>query len=168
MKDWWWVPLALGVDQLSKAVVAGAMARGQSVPVLGDLFRLTYIHNAGAAFGVNLGSPLLHTLLSVLALLAMGWLYRSTPRSQWLVRLAVCLIVGGALGNIVDRLRLGQVVDFLDFGIGARRWPVFNLADSFITVGVLVLALASILPGARGSGAAGPEPRVAEPSTARQ
>ena len=149
MKAIWWVPLALAGDQLSKAAIVGSMARGQSVAVLGDAFRVTYIHNSGAAFGMNLGSPLVHTLLSVAALAAMAWLYHATPASQRLGRLALCMIVGGALGNIVDRVRLGEVVDFLDFGIGTRRWPVFNLADSFVTVGVVLLAYASMRPGAR-------------------
>ena len=105
------------------------------------LFRLTYIHNPGAAFGLNVGSPLLHTAFSILALGILIYLYRSLAANERLLRLALCLVLGGAVGNIIDRLYLGEVVDFFDFGLGDLRWPIFNFADSFVTVGVLLLAL---------------------------
>lgn len=113
----------------------------QSEPVLGNFFRLTYIHNPGAAFGLNVGSPLLHTVFSIFALGILIYLYRSLTENERLLRLALCLVLGGAVGNIIDRLYLGEVVDFFDFGLGDLRWPIFNFADSFVTVGVLLLAL---------------------------
>ena len=137
----WIIPLAVVIDQASKFIVRGSMALHQSEPVLGDFFRLTYIHNPGAAFGLNVGSPLLHTAFSILALGILVYLYRSLTENERLLRLALCLVLGGAVGNIIDRLYLGEVVDFFDFGLGDLRWPIFNFADSFVTVGVLLLAL---------------------------
>jgi signal peptidase II len=138
----WWAPIALVADQVSKAVIMNTMVRGQSVPLVGDYFRLTYIHNSGAAFGLNLGSPLLHTVISVVALGALAWLFASTSHGDRVIRVALSMVMGGAVGNIVDRIHLHEVVDFLDLGVGSLRWPVFNLADSFVTVGVALLALA--------------------------
>ena len=141
MKFLWIIPLAVAIDQASKFIVRGSMTLYQSEPVLGNFFRLTYIHNPGAAFGLNVGSPLLHTVFSFLALGILIYLYRSLTANERLLRLALCLVLGGAVGNIIDRLYLGEVVDFFDFGLGDLRWPIFNFADSFVTVGVLLLAL---------------------------
>lgn len=142
MKILWLVPVTLAVDQISKQIVMRSMIRHESIPVLGDFFRLTYIHNAGAAFGLNLGSPLLHTLVSIVALGALVWLFWTAPRDNRLMRFSLSLILGGALGNIVDRIHLREVVDFFDFGIGGLRWPIFNFADSFVTVGIFLLIYA--------------------------
>jgi len=136
----WLIPLTVAVDQASKLIVRYSMSLYQSDPVLGDFFRLTYIHNAGAAFSLNLGSPFLHTAVSIIALGALVSLYRTLTEDERLLRFALCLVLGGAVGNIIDRLYLGAVVDFFDFGFGDLRWPVFNFADSFVTVGVILLA----------------------------
>ena len=141
MKILWAVPVILVLDQSSKIVVQNTMVRRESIPVLGDYFRLTYIHNPGAAFGLDLGSSLLHTLISIAALLFVGWLFFTTPRESRCLRLGLSMVVGGALGNIIDRLYLGAVVDFFDVGFGALRWPVFNVADSFVTGGIFLLAI---------------------------
>ena len=137
----WLIPLTVAVDQASKLIVRYSMSLYQSDPVLGDFFRLTYIHNAGAAFSLNLGSPFLHTAVSIIALGALVSLYRTLTEDERLLRFALCLVLGGAVGNIIDRLYLGAVVDFFDFGFGDLRWPIFNFADSFVTVGVILLAL---------------------------
>ena len=142
MKTLWLVPLTLVVDQVSKYIVQQTMTRHESIPVLDDFFRLTYIHNSGAAFGLNLGSPLLHTLVSIVALGALVWLFWTAPREDRLMRFSLTLVLGGALGNIVDRIRLHEVVDFFDFGIGDLRWPIFNFADTFVTIGIVLLAFA--------------------------
>jgi signal peptidase II len=142
MKVLWLVPAALAIDQISKQIVMHSMILHESIPVLGEFFRLTYIHNAGAAFGLNLGSPLLHTLISIVALGALIWLFWTAPRDNRIMRFSISLILGGALGNIVDRIHLHEVVDFFDFGIGGLRWPVFNFADSFVTVGIFLLIYA--------------------------
>ena len=141
MKFLWIIPLTVVIDQLSKFAVRGSMTLYQSDPLLGDFFRLTYIHNSGAAFGLNMGSPLLHTLVSIVALGALVYLYRTLQEDERVLQAALCLVLGGAVGNIIDRLYLGEVVDFFDFGFGDLRWPIFNFADSFVTVGVILLAL---------------------------
>jgi len=135
----WFVPATIIIDQLSKLVVQHTMVRGLPIEVLGDFFRLTYIHNPGAAFGLNLGSPLLHTVVSIAALGALVYLFRTTDPGERLLRFGLSLVLGGAVGNIIDRIYLGEVVDFFDFGFGAYRWPIFNFADIFVNVGVFLL-----------------------------
>ncbi len=117
----------LGLDQLTKAFASAHLVPGEPVPVLGNFLRLTLVHNTGAAFGLFPGSRLPFILVSVLAIavvlyVLLGW------------------ILGGALGNLLDRIRWGRVVDFIDVGIGTVRWPVFNVADSAVTLGVILLA----------------------------
>ena len=136
------IPPILLLDQLTKLLVVETMARYQSIDVLGSFFRLTHIHNPGAAFGLSLGSPGIHTVISVVALGVIVYLFWTLPMDARLLRTAMAMVLGGALGNIVDRIRLGEVVDFFDFGIGEEwRWPVFNVADSFITIGILILLI---------------------------
>ena len=141
MRALWTVPVTVALDQASKYAIANTMVRGSPESVLGDLFRLTYIHNRGAAFGLDIGSPILHTLASIVALGVVVWLLWTCPPHARLLRFALTLVVGGALGNMIDRFRLGEVIDFLDVGIGTLRWPIFNLADSFVTVGIVLLAV---------------------------
>jgi len=135
----WLVPVTIVIDQLTKLVVRHTMMRGLPVEVVGDFFRLTYIHNPGAAFGLNLGSPLLHTVVSVVALGVLVHLYRTMEPGERLLRFGLSLVLGGAVGNIIDRVYLHEVVDFFDFGFGSLRWPIFNFADIFVTTGVFLL-----------------------------
>ncbi|MEE3234843.1 MAG: signal peptidase II [Candidatus Latescibacterota bacterium] len=133
------IPFTILIDQASKLIVRFNMQRGESIEVVGNFFQLTYIHNPGAAFGFNLGSPILHTVISVCALCFLIYLYRNFKNEEIYGRFGICLVLGGAVGNIIDRIYLGEVVDFFDVGWGGLRWPIFNFADSFVTVGVLVL-----------------------------
>lgn len=138
----WTVAIAaIFLDQASKILVESAMRLGQSDAVVGDLFRLTYIKNAGGAFGILLGGGWFYFLASVVAVIMILFYLRRLPARQILPRLSLAMILGGALGNLIDRLRSGVVTDFLDFGVGNTRWPVFNLADAFITVGVILFFL---------------------------
>ena len=133
------VPVTIVVDQVSKLIVRFNMNRGESLEVIGQFFQLTYIHNPGAAFGFNLGSPLIHTVISVIALFFLIYIYRNFEEEEVSGRYGISLVLGGAIGNIIDRIYLGEVVDFFDVGLGSYRWPIFNFADSFVTVGVFVL-----------------------------
>ncbi|NKB70685.1 MAG: signal peptidase II [Candidatus Latescibacteria bacterium] len=143
MKVLWLVPGIVALDQITKVLVERTMFRGQSIPLVGETFiRLTYIHNDGAAFGLNIGSPLIHTLVSIAALFFLIWLFWTAPRQARVIHTALAMVLGGALGNIIDRIRLGEVIDFFDVGLDTLRWPVFNIADSFVTVGVILLAFA--------------------------
>lgn len=152
----WIALLALALDQGSKIAVAVWMQRGESLPVAGDLVRLTYIHNPGAVFGLTFGGRSLHLALSLLALGLVVAVSRKTPAEERWARVGLSMILGGAVGNMIDRVRLGEVIDFLDVGIGSFRWYVFNVADAFVTVGALALALAYLFRGP-GSGVRGPE-----------
>ena len=138
--------IVLILDLFTKYLVQNTLSLYESVPVIGDFFRLTYIHNPGAAFGLHLGAYSRFIFLG-LAFVALGVLlvmYTHTAGSDRLRLLAIGSIAGGALGNVVDRIRSAAgVVDFLDFGVGQLRWPVFNIADTAVTVGA-VLLLASL------------------------
>lgn len=112
--------------------------------VVGDVVRFTLAYNPGAAFGIDVGpsSRVVFTVLGMVALVALGLLYRSTPATQRVQVAALGLIAGGAIGNLYDRIRgAAGVVDFIDVGLGAVRFWTFNLADAGITVGAILLVL---------------------------
>ena len=132
------------LDVLTKMWAMNTLTFGQPVPVLGEFFRLTYTHNPGAAFGINIGehSRVFFLVLSLVALVVLGLIYRSTPARDGLRLLAVALVSAGAIGNIIDRFRFeAGVVDFLDVGIGAHRWPIFNVADMAVSIGAVLLLI---------------------------
>jgi len=138
-----WLPalLVLAADRLTKLAVQHRMVVGESHRVLGEFFRITSVRNSGAVFGMFPGNPLLFLWISVLAILLVLGLYARGGRGHRLRALALGLILGGALGNLHDRIFYRQVVDFLDFTFGRYHFPVFNVADSAVTVGVALLAL---------------------------
>ncbi len=134
-----WVALsAIFLDQVSKAIIVHNLQPNEQwmpIEAIRPYFTLTYVTNTGAAFGML---PEGGTLFTIVALVVVGvilYFYRQLPERVWLVRVALGLQLGGAVGNLVDRIRLGYVVDFLDF----KFWPVFNVADSCIVVGVALL-----------------------------
>jgi signal peptidase II len=131
-------------DVVTKAVAVRALAP-QRVPheLLGNALRLTLVYNPGAAFGLNLGaqSRWIFTALTIIALVILGRLYRSTRRGDYARVLALAFVCAGAVGNLLDRLRsdLG-VVDFIDVGVADARWPTFNVADMAVSCGAVLLA----------------------------
>jgi signal peptidase II len=134
------------LDQLAKAVVVRTIGLHDYVPLVDGLLSLSHVRNHGAAFGLlsdwNLPSQSL--LLSVLSLLALGAIaayFVRLPEAARLPRLALALVLGGAIGNVVDRLRLGYVVDFVHVYWREYQWPDFNVADSAITIGVALLVI---------------------------
>jgi len=130
----------LVLDQVSKAIMASRLLLGRPVPLLGDFVRLTLVHNTGAAFGLFPGSRLPFILISILAIGVVLYLFARAAYHGLMNRILLGCILGGALGNLVDRIRWGRVVDFIDVGVGTLRWPVFNVADSAVTLGVILLA----------------------------
>lgn len=126
------IPVVFGLDRLSKWLVLQRFQEGESVPLV-FFFHLTRVNNTGAAFGIfrNSGLLLIATSIFCIALLCVMILRRQPALTSF----ATALILGGALGNLYDRLRYGYVVDFLDF----RVWPVFNVADSAISVGIFLI-----------------------------
>lgn len=134
----------LVLDIVTKYIVQQTLNLYDPVPVLGDFFRLTYIFNRGAAFGLSLGeySRYIFTVLTIAAVVGLFLWYRATPRSDRSRLVALAAVTGGALGNLIDRIRSHQgVVDFLDVGFGDLRWPVFNVADIAVTCGAILLAI---------------------------
>ena len=135
------VPLVFGLDQLSKALVVANIPLYESVPAEG-FFRLTYAQNFGTVFGLfsRFGDVIVWLSLSVAVLLFVLYLFMG---SKWRFAIPLGMMLGGALGNIVDRFRLEYVVDFIDVG----AWPIFNVADSAITVGAVLIALYAFTDG---------------------
>ncbi|MEO5511234.1 MAG: signal peptidase II [Longimicrobiales bacterium] len=134
----------LALDILTKFVVQRNLLVYEQRDVIGEYLRLTYIHNTGAAFGIQLGpySREIFLVLSLVALVALAMMYYYTPLQDRLRLASIALICGGAVGNLIDRVRSEHgVVDFLDVGIGNVRWPVFNVADMAVTAGAVILAL---------------------------
>ncbi|MBI3634988.1 MAG: signal peptidase II [Candidatus Rokubacteria bacterium] len=136
----------VALDQFTKFIALNWLAPGVPVDVVDGVFSLTLVMNAGLAFGMLGGLPAawrwLVALLSIVALLVLTRVaIRIMDESGGVGRVAVGLIFGGAVGNLIDRARFGAVVDFLDFYVRAWHWPAFNVADSAISVGVALLAL---------------------------
>jgi signal peptidase II len=134
------------VDQLLKAWVVSAFEVGAPVDVLGELLRITLVHNSGALFGMLQGRADLFALFSLLVMGIIVW-YEARAGSSLLLTIALGLLLGGAIGNLIDRLRFGFVVDFVDMGIGSWRFYTYNVADSAITVSILLLIAIALVPG---------------------
>lgn len=135
--------LAAGVfvcDRLAKRWVMDALALTHTREVWGDFLRFTYVRNPGVAFGLFADHGLPLGWISVVALAAVLWLALRAPVRAWPRSVALGLIIGGAAGNLYDRLRFGSVLDFIDVGIGRHRFWTFNVADAAISVGVVVWA----------------------------
>jgi len=137
-------------DQVTKGIILDRLALYQTIPVVPGFFNITHIQNPGGAFGfLAQQSPmvraLIFLLMSFLAVCLIFWFYRKTPSTHRLLSAGFALILGGAVGNLIDRLRFGRVVDFLDFHIGTWHWPAFNVADSAITTGIAIFLLHVIM-----------------------
>jgi signal peptidase II len=131
-------------DLTTKLLVQRHLYLYQQIDIIGEYVRLTYIYNPGAAFGISVGqhSRQIFLGLSVVALAALVGMYWYTPVSDRVRLMAISLICGGAMGNLIDRVRSESgVVDFIDVGVGDIRWPVFNIADMAVTTGAIILAL---------------------------
>ncbi len=136
--------LVLVLDQLTKALVLGGLSPGVSLTVVRGFFDLTLVTNSAAAFNLFHQVPLYirRPFLILVTLLSVGLIvhyYRLQKTSDIVTRSALALILGGAVGNLIDRILQGAVVDFLDFGCASWRWPVFNFADSCICIGVAMM-----------------------------
>ena len=124
-------------DQLSKFVVRKTMLLYESIPVIPDFFHLTYVTNDGMAFGINFPFGIyIFSTISIIFTIFLFWYLWTIKDQGIIIRIGVGLIIAGAIGNLIDRVFLGEVVDFLDFMIGNYHWYVFNLADSYVTVGM--------------------------------
>ena len=155
-----WIPfLVLFIDQLTKFAVKSFMELHQTIPILGSFLRLTYVENSGMAFGISFGENAFFTVFAVIAsIVILIYLFKMKSEHPY-ARMAMAIIFGGAIGNLTDRLIRGSVVDFIDFeffdiripefqafffhfpGYQLDRWPVFNVADMAVTIGMVMLFL---------------------------
>jgi len=138
--------MVIAADRITKLIVPHFMDLHQSIPVIPSLFSFTYVRNTGGAFGIlaSWDTPLRRIFFiaaSVAAIILLGFLYKqSMSATSQFMRISLVFIAGGAIGNLYDRAVSGEVVDFLDFYLGSWHWPAFNVADSAIFVGAVLLA----------------------------
>ncbi len=125
----------LALDQWSKWLVMTKMVEGESIPLVDSVFFLTYVRNPGAAFGMLPYKTAFFVAVTLAVLVGIVLFLRRMPEGKVLLKTGLALQVGGAVGNLIDRIRFGHVIDFFDF----RVWPVFNVADIGIVIGVGIL-----------------------------
>jgi signal peptidase II len=147
---WWLSAIVIAVDQGSKALVRMKLEDGESVTIIPNLLDLTHVQNQGVAFGFLNDSTLpfkggVTSALALVALVGIGLYARHVRREEWLARLGLSLILGGAIGNLVDRLRVGSVVDFVDVYWRTWHFWAFNVADASITIGAILVFLDLLL-----------------------
>ena len=145
--SWLWLTLLwLIADQVTKQLVVSNFDLFQSVNVL-PFFNLTYVHNPGAAFSFLADQDgwqrWFFTAIAAIASIVFGVWLAKTPKSHTLLNIAIALMLSGALGNLIDRVLFGYVIDFLDFYIGNKHWPAFNVADSMIFIGAALMIIDS-------------------------
>jgi len=131
------------LDRITKLFFISIFSVGESIPVIHNILHFTLVHNTGIAFGLFKNQGILFVIVSMLAILFFAWFLYSRRQEEDFSKLSIfafSLIIGGALGNLIDRLQFGFVIDFIDF----RIWPVFNIADSAITIGALILVVKCI------------------------
>ena len=157
------------VDQLTKAWIRSILAPGEATAVLGDWLRLVHSQNNGGIFSLLRGQALPFAIVS-LDVIAIIVIYHSRSSRSLFLTLALGFLLGGAVGNLLDRLRYGSVLDFVDAGIGGLRWYTFNVADASISLAIVLLLAMSIRPSLAGAAAdskAAPQPRATtEPAPA--
>jgi signal peptidase II len=149
MKKSYWIFSLVAVavvilDQVTKYIVNTSMLLHDSIPIINGLFNFTYVKNPGAAFGFLAGAPpffrsVFFIGVTVAAIMLILYYIRKTKTEEPLLTASFSLIMGGAVGNLIDRVRFGEVIDFLDLYIGPHHWPAFNIADSAISVGAILL-----------------------------
>jgi signal peptidase II len=153
--------LVVALDRWTKHWAGAALPFDRPLRLAGDYVRLTYTRNSGVAFGIGRGTGFPYYIFSLIAIVAIVWMFlRDRAGSDPVRRLSLALVLGGAIGNLVDRVTSGEVVDFIEVGVPQWHWPVFNVADSAVTVGVLLFALSWSRRGAPVAAptAAGPAP----------
>ena len=125
------------IDQLSKFFVRTNFQLNQSIPIINNIFHLTYINNTGAGFGILKSQALILIFISVAVIGIILYNFDKIKNNETLLQILAGFVLGGTIGNLIDRLAYGHVIDFLDFQI----WPIFNFADSFVTIGVIGLII---------------------------
>lgn len=140
-----WVFITIMIDQMSKLIIEAFLELGESITVIPNFFALTYVRNTGAAFSILEGKMIFFYVITVIAVGGMLHYLSKTPKEQIWMRLSLILMLGGAVGNFIDRVMYQYVRDFLDFTIFGYDFAVFNLADSFLCIGVALLMVDAYL-----------------------
>lgn len=131
----------LGIDIVSKIIVSNLMNVQDSIMVIKDFFYITYVRNTGAAWSMFAGKTWLLIIVSIIIISLIIWyIYKNKPKNK-LEKIGYAMVLGGALGNLLDRIIYGYVIDFFDFYIFSYDYPIFNMADCFIFVGVIILII---------------------------
>ncbi|MBX7185010.1 MAG: signal peptidase II [Vicinamibacteria bacterium] len=151
----------VALDQATKFLVIRKLPLYEDVPLISGLLSLQHVRNSGAVFGFLSGTtipgkPYLFAFMSALALLALAYYARTIPREERFPRFALSLVIGGAIGNLIDRVRFGYVVDFVKMYWENHVWPNYNVADSAISIGLVLLVIDSFRPRDRETAAAAP------------
>lgn len=133
------------LDQYVKNLVVLNIPFGEHINLIDNFFSLTYVRNYGAGFSILQNATVFLSLLSIVAIIVLTYMLFKTKNNDTLSKISYLLIISGAIGNLIDRIRLGYVVDFLDFIIINYDYPVFNIADSFITIGCFLLIFMVIM-----------------------
>jgi signal peptidase II len=140
-----WIPIVILLDQIVKLFIQQKMELNETIPIIPNVFHITYIRNKGAAFGILSSLPDIvripfFIIVGITFILFIIYYFDKILKQNFLIKFSFSLIIGGAIGNFIDRIRFGEVIDFIEVGINEKyKWPVFNLADSAITIGVLLL-----------------------------
>lgn len=138
--------LIITADQISKSLIKSTMTLYDVIPVIPGFFQLNYITNKGMAFGINLPVGIsFFSGISLIIICFLVWILWCERKNNLLMRISLALILGGAIGNLIDRILFGEVVDFFDFMIGDFHWYIFNIADSAVTVGIILMLFYSFL-----------------------
>ncbi|APQ60303.1 Lipoprotein signal peptidase [Paenibacillus polymyxa] len=138
------------IDQGVKYLVATRMELYEQIPVIGNFFLITSHRNRGAAFGILEGQRWLFIVITIVVVIGIVWYLRKTVKAgQKLLPVALSLVLGGAVGNFLDRAISGEVVDFAQFNFGSYTFPIFNVADSAIVIGVALIILDTLLESRR-------------------
>ncbi len=141
---WYLAALIIALDQITKRIVISSLALHQSVPFIGDIVRWTYIHNEGMAFGVKIAGGRILGVISIVATIFFSYILLKSRNESFGFRMIIGGIIGGAIGNSIDRLAYGYVIDFIDVDLPdwlMERWPIFNIADSAVSVGIVLLII---------------------------
>ena len=144
MRILWLTFFVFILDQLTKRAIQSSLSLFQSKPIIQDFFHLTYVTNSGMAFGLSMpGGRKILLILSLLLTFFILWFLWQERNGHSIMRIGLALILAGALGNLSDRILYGKVVDFLDFMIGDFHWYIFNVADSSVTIGMILFMIHS-------------------------
>ena len=148
VKHLYLISIMLILDQLSKVLIDAKMSLYQSVSIIENFFSITYVRNTGAAWSILEGNMMFFYMITIVAIVCMVYFYKSNE-CDWLSEWGIAMMLGGTLGNFLDRLRLQYVIDFLDFNIFGYDFPVFNVADVCLCVGVGIVILSFMLEGGK-------------------